>query len=115
MNYSLRSFSILLLTFIFSSAVYSQTNESKGFIVGQITEKLSGHPVTKAKISVTNISKSLCVSSAGFCESRCACRKAFQFQTLFFRAVSRLFQHYESRQRRSAELRILPADTAISE
>ena len=50
-----------------------------------------------------------------FCESGRAGGKAFQFQTLVFRAVSRLFQRHQPRQHRAAELRILPTNTAVSE
>jgi outer membrane receptor protein involved in Fe transport len=44
-------FFVILLPFVFPSTISAQT-DSKGFIVGQITERTSGQPIARARISV---------------------------------------------------------------
>ena len=46
--------SFLLVLFLFLSTISAQTTNSKGFIIGQITERTSGQPIANAKISVEN-------------------------------------------------------------
>ena len=43
---------ILFVLFFTFSTIVAQTNDSKGFIVGQVTERTSGQPIEGAKISV---------------------------------------------------------------
>ena len=66
MNASRLLFSVLLLKLIFLSAAYSQTNESSGFIVGQITEKTSGQPIANAKISIKDKTETVSDADGNF-------------------------------------------------
>lgn len=43
---------LAVLTLIFISTSFAQTTDSKGFIIGRITERTSGQPIADAKISV---------------------------------------------------------------
>lgn len=52
-----RVFFAAVFTFVFLFVVSAQTTNSKGFIVGQITERTSGQPIAGARISVENKSE----------------------------------------------------------
>jgi outer membrane receptor protein involved in Fe transport len=49
-----RVFLAAVFTFVFLSINFAQTTNSRGFIVGQITERTSGQPIARARISVEN-------------------------------------------------------------